>query len=249
VAGAPAATAAAGAAPPTTGRRRGIRRAIGAPLALVFFAGLTYFSLLSLLDTTTTPYSSGQPVDRNQASICKYALIWRDGCNHFEFMNRYSGRLSDHGHPQGIAAHPTDFWLNRKAITYFKVTTTVTSPGHAPKVATLIWFRGEISRVLLITSWLAILASLWWAIRRRDDLSFLVLAWILGTWLPPELFNLFSDRTTYLYYMVVTMPALYLAVARFMGAWRVTRWLILPWVVLLLYDAVNLYPFRTLSGS
>jgi hypothetical protein len=201
-----------------------------------------------VLDTIVTPYSGGQPVDRHQSAICNYTLIWHDACNHFVFMNRYAGKLVDHGHPQGIAAHPTDFWLNRKAITYFKVTRTVTS-NKVSKTTVVIWFRGEISRVLLITGWFAILLNLWWAIRRRDDLSFLVLAWALGTWLPAELFNLIDDRTTYLYYMVVTTPALYLAVARLLGAWRVTRWLIVPWVVLFLYDAALLYPFRTLSGS
>ena len=211
--------------------------------------GLTYFTLLTVLDTTTTPYSGGHPVDRNQASICKYVLFWSDGCNHFEFMNHYADRLSDNGHPVGIATHPTDFWINKRAISYFKVTRTVTATGARPKITTLISFRGEISRVLLITSWLALLLNLWWAIRRRDDLSFLVLAWALGTWLPAEFSNLIDDRTTYLYYMVVTMPALYLAVARLLGAWRLTRWLTAPWVVLLLYDAANLYPFRTLSGS
>lgn len=226
-----------------------IRRAIVCPALLVLVTGLTYFSALSVLDTTTTPYSGGHPVDRHQAGICDYTLLWHDACNHFAFMNRYAGRLRDHGRPQGIAAHPTDFWLNRKAITYFKVTRTVTAPHTAPKTTALIWFRGEISRVLLITGWLALALNLWWAIRRRDDLSFLVLAWALGTWGPPELFNLIGERTTYLYYMVVVTPALYLAVARLLGAWRLTRWLTVPWVVLLLYDAASLYPFRTLSGS
>ena len=224
-------------------------RALWRPAALVFVTGLSYFTLLTILDTTTTPFSGGHPVDRDQASICKYTLIWQDACNHFEFMNHYAARLKDNGHPQGIAAHPTEFWVNRKVIPYFKVTRTVSVTGSAPRETALLWFRGEISRVLLITSWFALILNLWWAIRRRDDLSFLVLAWALGTWLPPELFNLIGDRTTYLYYMVVVMPALYLAVARLLGAWRVTRWLILPWALLFLYDAANLYPFRTLSGS
>jgi 4-amino-4-deoxy-L-arabinose transferase-like glycosyltransferase len=226
-----------------------VRVGLARPVMLVIVVGITYFTLLTILDTAVTPYSGGHPVDRNQSSICKYTLIWRDACNHFAFMNRYAGRLVDHGRPQGIAAHPSDFWINRRAITYFKVTQTVTVTGKRPRQSALIWFRGEISRVLLITSWFALLLNLWWAIRRRDDVSFLVLAWVLGTWLPPEFFNLFEDRTTYLYYMVVTMPALYIAVARLLGASRITRWLTVPWVLLLLYDAANLYPFRTLSGT
>ncbi len=154
--------------------------------ALVVVTGVTYFTVLSVLDTITTPYSGGRPIDRNQAGICDYVLLWRDGCNHFAFMNRYASRLRDHGHPRGIAAHPMDFWINRKTITYFKVTRTVTTTRRLPKATTLIWFRGEINRVLLITSWLALLLNVWWAVRRRDDLSFLVLAWALGTWLPTD---------------------------------------------------------------
>src|SRR5262249_46450220 len=123
------------------------------------------------------------------------------------------------------------------------------------------WFRGEISRVLLLTSWLALALNLWWAIRRRDELSFLVIAWALGTWLPPELFHAIDQRTTYLYYMVVTMPALYIAVARLLGlAWlpnpgrlfsvrRLPILLIVLWAAVFLLDFANLYPFRTLSGS
>jgi Dolichyl-phosphate-mannose-protein mannosyltransferase len=238
---------AAGVAGPT--RLELVRNVVARPALFVVVSGLTFFTLLTVLDTAVTPYSGGHPVDRNQAAFCKYTLIWRDACNHFVFMNRYASRLVDHGHPRGIASHPTEFWLNRKAITYFKVTQTITVTGKPPRHRTLIWFHGELSRVLLITSWFGLLLNLWWAIRRRDDLSFLVLAWALGTWLPPELFNAVDDRTTYLYYMVVTMPALYIAVARLLGASRVTRWLTVPWVVLLLYDAATLYPFRTLSGT
>ena len=87
------------------------------------------------------------------------------------------------------------------------------------------------------------------------------MAWALGTWLPAELFHAIDQRTTYLYYMVVTMPALYIAVARLLGlAWlpntgrllslrRLPVLLIVLWAALFLLDFANLYPFRTLSGS
>jgi 4-amino-4-deoxy-L-arabinose transferase-like glycosyltransferase len=233
------------------------RRAV----AVGLLAGLTYFSLLSGLDTLVTPYSGGHPVDRGQASICKYVLIWKDGCNHFAFMNRFAGELRDNGSPKGIATTPVDFWINRKVIGYYATTRTVSVNGVAKSTQRILWFRGEISRVLLLTSWLALIACLWWAIRRRDDLSFLVLAWALGTWLPPELFHAIDQRTTYLYYMVVTMPALYIAVARLLGlAWlpgagrllsvrRLPLVLVVAWTVIFLLDFANLYPFRTLTGS
>ncbi len=243
-------------------RRRAIaERAPLRALTVCVVAVFTYFSLLSVLDTTTTPYSGGHPVDRNQAGICKYALLWQDGCNHFAFMNRFAARLRDSGSPHGIAAAPTEFWLNRKVITYYATSRTVSVNGVVKSTQKLLWFRGEISRVLLLTSWLAVALNVWWAVRRRDELSFLVVAWALGTWLPAELFHAVDQRTTYIYYMVVTMPALYMAVARLLAlAWlpnngrllslrRLPVLLIVVWAALFLVDFANLYPFRTLSGS
>ena len=225
------------------GWRSGLRSLLRAA-AVWLVAGLTYFSLLSALDTAYPPYSGGHRVDRAQAAVCKYVLIWRDGCNHFAFMNHYAAQLTDHGSPKGIATTPTAWWLNRKAIDYYATSQIVKTNGVVKSNTKILWFRGEISRVLLYTSWLALLLCAWWAIRRRDDLSFLTVAWVLGTWLPPELFHLIDSRTTYLYYMVVTMPALYVAVARLLGARRVPWLVVCIWAAAFLWDFANLYPFR-----
>lgn len=224
--------------------RRGLLRALTASV----LTGVSFFTLLAALDKAVTPYSGGHPVDRHQASICRDLLIWQGACNHFAFMDKYAARLRDIGHPRGIAAAPTDFWVDRKAITYYAVTTTVTKPSGARSTRRILWFRGEISRVLLVTSWFGILLCLWLAVRRRDEISFLALAWIFGTWLPPELFHVIDSRTTYLYYMVVAMPGLYLAVARLLAARRLPVLLVAIWVAAFLWDFASLYPLRTLSG-
>lgn len=224
------------------------RKDLVRPVVVALIAGLSYLSLLAALDQVVTPYNGGRPVDRNQASACRYLLIWSNACNHFAFMDKYAAKLHDVGKPRGIAAAPVQFWLNRKAITYYRVKRSVRRRG-AVKTTTTIWFRGEISRVLLFTSWLAIMLNVWWVVRRKDSLSLLVLAWIIGTWLPPALFHLIDGRTTYLYYMVVVMPALYVATARLLAVRRVPRMLVLVWVVALVWDFVSLYPLRTLTGS
>jgi 4-amino-4-deoxy-L-arabinose transferase-like glycosyltransferase len=229
------------------GRRRLLGQALRRLVPLLPMTLVTvvaYFTLLTALDAAVTPYSGGHPVDRNQASICKYMLIWQDSCNHFTFMNHYAAKLQDIGHPRGIATAPTQFWLDRKMITYYGTSRVVSSGGHVQSNQKILWFRGEIGRVLLFTSWLALLFCLWWALRRRDEPALLAVAWALGTWLPPELFHLVDRRTTYLYYMVVTMPALYIAVAKLLGARRLP-WLILAaWTIAFLWDFTNLYPFR-----
>lgn len=224
--------------------RQGLLRAMVASLV----TAVTFFSVLAVLDKAVTPYSGGHPVDRNQASICRDLLLWQGACNHFVFMDRYAARLRDIGHPRGIAAAPTEFWLDRKPITYYAVTTTVVKPSGARATRRILWFRGEISRVLLFAGWLAILLCLWLAVRRREEISFLALAWLLGTWLPPELFHLIDSRTTYLYYMVVTMPGLYLAVARLLAVRRLPFLLVAIWFAAFIWDFASLYPLRTLSG-
>jgi 4-amino-4-deoxy-L-arabinose transferase-like glycosyltransferase len=229
----------------------GVRRRVGRilrgllpliPMALVTV--ITYFTLLSALDAAVTPYSGGHPVDRHQASVCKYLLIWKAGCNHFTFMNRYAAKLQDVGRPHGIATAPTQFWLNRKVITYYATAQVVSVNGVVKSNRKILWFRGQIGRVLLYTSWLAIPFCLWLWLRRREEPALLAVAWALGTWLPPEFFHLVDSRTTYLYYMVVTMPALYIAVARLLAARRIPWLIVAVWVVAFMWDFANLYPFR-----
>ena len=225
-----------------------LRRA-ARPALLTLMTVATFVSLLAVLDWLSTPYHDGHRVDEHQSALCDHALVWSGACNHISFMNGYAAALrSPHG-PQGIASYPWQFWGNVEPIDYYTVTTTVRSGSTVQSVEHVVAFRATINPVLLVTAWLAILLGLWWAVRRRDEMSLLVVAWILATWLPAELFSLVDQRTTYLYYMVFTMPALYIAVARMLGMRVVPRWLVGVWVGLLLSAAAFLYPFRTFTGT
>jgi hypothetical protein len=216
------------------------------PVTVTLVTIATFASALAILDAAVTPYSGGQPVNRGQAAICSHVWLWRSACNHIAFMANFANKLKSTGGPRGIASYPWQFWADVKEIPYFKEAVTVSTQGRVLRTTTTINFRGLISRVLLFTSWAAILASIWWAFRRRDTISFLVIAWILGTWLPIEVLNLLDSRTSYLYYMVITMPALYLAVARLLAWRRIPRPLVVGWALLYVAEFVTLYPFRTL---
>jgi hypothetical protein len=78
--------------------------------------------------------------------------------------------------------------------------------------------------------------------------AILAVAWFLGTWVPYALQALLDQRTSYLYYMVVVMPGIYVAAiyAAALG-WRRRRvWLsglIAVWGVSVVVAAVLLYPF------
>ena len=223
-------------------------RRLARPVVLVLVTVVTFASALAILDSAVTPYNGGHPVTRHQAAVCSDLWLWRGACNHIAFMVNYAKLLTSPNGPTGIASYPWQFWADVKSIPYFTQMVTVRVNGKVTHTTTTIDFQGVMSRVVLFTSWIAILLSVWWAIRRRDELSFLVLAWILGTWFPIEAGSLFDQRTTYIYYMVITMPALYIAVARLLAWRRVPRVVVGVWWVAFLVEFVTLYPLRTLSG-
>jgi hypothetical protein len=229
-------------------RWKPVLRRVGRPAALVAVTVAAYFSALAALDVVVPPYSSGRPVDSGQAAPCDAALVWRGACNHLVFMTSYAAKLQVSSGDQGISSYPWQFWIDQRAITYYKETKTVRS-GNTAVVTTPIDFEGVISPVVLYGGWLALLANAYWAVRRRDDLSFLVIAWALGTWLPAAALSLFDHRITYLYYMVVTMPALYIAVSRLLGVRELQRWVAGLWAGLLLGDLYLHYPFRSPFGG
>ncbi len=69
------------------------------------------------------------------------------------------------------------------------------------------------------------------------------LAWFLATFLPYELMSIVWQRTSYLYYMVIVMPGIYLAVAALVIRYRRRRWLVGIWGVAVFAAAVIMYPF------
>ena len=228
--------------------RRLTRRA-ARPTAVLIVAAVAYFSSLAALDVVVPPYSGGRAVDSGQDRRCDLALAWSGACNHFIFMATYAAHLqTGNAGPRGIASYPWQFWANVKPITYYKETRSVRT-GNTVLVTTVMDFEGVIDPLVLFTGWAALLVNAFWAVRRRDDLSFLVLAWALGTWLPAEALSFFDHRITYLYYMVVTMPAIYVAVARLLASREVPRWLSGGWGGVLLADLYLRYPFRDIFGG
>jgi len=80
------------------------------------------------------------------------------------------------------------------------------------------------------------------------QMAILGVAWFLGTWLPYALQSLLDQRISYLYYMVVVMPGIYVAVTYLISAgWRKRiAWLCgleLAWALGVLVAVVLMYPF------
>jgi hypothetical protein len=215
-----------------------------------------FVGLLALLDRIAPPYDP-----------TKSARVGGDPFAHVSHVLAFAGaQVSRHG-PRGIASYPWQWFGDYKAIVYLNIV-----PGHpAPGLERIhpeAHFLGAISPPILLLA-LPGLALAAWSLRRAGadgqgaggpadghgaggqaggaDISGLVaLAWVLGTFLPFELASLIGQRTSYLYYMVIVMPGIYIAVARLVAHPRAPRWLVGLWIAAVAVAVVLMYPFTPL---
>jgi hypothetical protein len=68
----------------------------------------------------------------------------------------------------------------------------------------------------------------------------------MGTLAPFAALSLFWQRTSYLYYMVIVMPGIYLVAAHLALRLRRRRRIVGAWAVSVLIAAVVMYPFMPL---
>jgi hypothetical protein len=106
-----------------------------------------------------------------------------------------------------------------------------------------VHFLGFISPPMLLFAIPALALALVCAWRGGPDVDVVAVAWFLGTWLPFVALSLFWQRTTYLYYMVIVMPGIYLALARAFSRPWMPRWVLGGWLLLVLVAVVLTYPF------
>src|SRR5262249_50416741 len=161
-------------------------------------------------------------------------------------------QTSPHG-PRGIASYPWDWLVDIKSITYLRINPSQPSPG-LNQIEPAVHFVGLISPPILLLALpaLAYAAARLFPSRLRrvrpwpDAVGLVGLAWFLGTYLPFVALSLVESRTSYLYYMLVVMPGIYLAIADLVARIGVRRKVTWLWMACVLAAAVVLYPFTPL---
>jgi 4-amino-4-deoxy-L-arabinose transferase-like glycosyltransferase len=226
-----------GATTPKAGARR---------LSACAAAGVAvFFALLELLGWIAPPYDPNA-----QRKIGGGAF------GHLGHMLSYAAKqTSPHG-PQGIASYPWEWLGDYKPIVYLNI-----DPAHPSRglrhIHPAVHFLGMISPPIMLAAVPGVVLAGWslWrgrAVRRspepappagsRVGLPLLAVAWFVGTWLPFELLNAIDQRTSYLYYMVIVMPGLYVAAIELFARWRPRRWIVVGWAVLVVLALIGMYP-------
>ncbi len=195
----------------------------------------TFIGLLAVLGRIAPPYD---PTTRTPVGGGVFG--------HIHYMLAYAARETTPHGPQGIASYPWEWLVDLKPILYLNINPERPSPGlyHVHPAA---HFLGMISPPILLVG-LPGLALVAWRLARRGrravtDVELLGLAWFLGTFLPFVLLSLLYRRSTYLFYMVIVMPGIYIAAAALIARVRPPAWLSIAWAVSLVVAVVLMYPF------
>jgi dolichyl-phosphate-mannose-protein mannosyltransferase len=167
---------------------------------------------------------------------------------HIAHMLSYAAKLRAIPNATGISSTPWQWLLDQKPIDYARVAVNSVSGGKIVASRAVFDAIGEINPFVIFLAIPALLAAIAAAWYERDRVAALGAAWCLGTFIPFVIQTVAFDRLSYLYYMLLVMPGIYLVTARLFSPSRVPRAATLGWGLALIYSFINLYPIRSLSG-
>jgi len=222
----------------------GLRGVIGRFVPTVFTSVGVFVGLLAILGLIATPYADAEAT-----------LITGGPFAHIAHMFSYAAQQVSPSGPQGIASYPWQWLLDLKGILYLRINPSL--PGqdfHAIHPVAAFW--GMPSPVIMALGMPGLVFCAYRVLRRRrpgqspqdQQLAMLAVTWFIGTWVPFAVLSLVDQRTSYIYYMVIVMPGIYVA-ATYTAAlgWRLGRtWLrglIGVWAFGVLVAVVLMYPF------
>jgi predicted membrane-bound dolichyl-phosphate-mannose-protein mannosyltransferase len=217
-------------------RSRGLLRDAIVRLSTCAVAAVGVFlALLAVLDRVAAPYD-----------YSRGARITGGVFGHVGHMLSFGAhQVSRHG-PTGIASYPWQWLGDYKPITYLNIEPRHPTRGLAG-IHPAVHFLGVVSPpiLLLAAPGLALAA---WGVRRgvAAEVDLLGIAWFVGAFLPFELLSVIFGRTSYLYYMVIVLPGVYVLVARLIERRVLPRWLAGAWAAAVLVAVIVMYPLTPL---
>jgi hypothetical protein len=167
---------------------------------------------------------------------------------HISHMISFAAKLKAVPNATGISSTPWQWLVDQKTIDYSRVAVNQLSGGKIIASRAVFAARGEVNPFILPVAFPALFAGVAEAWRNRDRLAAIGAAWCLGTYIPFVIQSQLLDRISYLYYLLIVLPGLYLLAARLFSPSRVGRAATIGWGLALVYSLIDLYPVRSLSG-
>jgi 4-amino-4-deoxy-L-arabinose transferase-like glycosyltransferase len=206
--------------------------------ALALFVGasvVSFLGLLWLLDALVPAYDPNTHITYAGSPF-----------SHIGHILHYAQLLTSQPGATGISSTPWQWLLDAKTIDYAKVAVNSLVGGKIVASHPTIFFQGAINPFIVFVAIPALFAGIAAAWREGEALAALGACWCLGTFLPFVLASQVTGRTSYLYYMAIVLPGIYILAARLFSPRRIGLAATLGWSVALVYGFGDLYPLRTL---
>jgi hypothetical protein len=204
------------------------------PLSLTLLAtAVSFLGLLWLLDVLVPAYD---PV--------KHVTYAGNPLSHLWHIYKYALKLNTSSYVTGISSTPFQWLLDQKVIQYARLAFNTDHASRLIRSHTLVSYVGEINPFIIFLAIPALLTAAVAAWRESNELATVGVAWCVGAFLPFVIESQISGRITYIYYMAIVMPGIYILVSRLFS--KMPRAAILGWGIMLVYSFVELYPVRTL---
>lgn len=211
---------------------------IGRVCASTAAAGAVFVGLMALLGQFAPPYDDGAHQLVSGGTFGEIAHI----------ISYAAAQTSPHG-PAGIASYPWGWLVDYKPIVYLNINPAHPAPGLYD-IHPAVHFLGLISPPILLLALPALVIAAMhvtrWPAGPGFALPALAIAWFAGTFVPFVLLSLVLARTSYLYYMVVVMPSMYMATAWMLPRLWHRRRPIAAWIMAVVVAAVICYPLTPL---
>ncbi|HEY7934703.1 MAG TPA: hypothetical protein VID48_12850, partial [Solirubrobacteraceae bacterium] len=156
----------------------------------------------------------------------------------------YAQHLTAKPNETGITSTPWQWLLDQRTINYAKVAVNSLVNGKIVASHPTLYFKGAINPFIIFVAVPALFTGVVAAWRDSDELATIGVCWLLGTFPIFALESLLSGRISYIYYMVIVMPGIYILTTRMFT--KTPPAATIGWAITLTYSLINLYPIRTL---
>jgi dolichyl-phosphate-mannose-protein mannosyltransferase len=163
---------------------------------------------------------------------------------HLQYILNYSASLTS-SCPNGIISCPWQWLINQVQIPYLVVNVQVTA-GTVKSSYESIAFTGAMNPSILYLTIPAMAYAGYEYYKKRDDFTLLMIVWFVVTYLPYYPAVLVGHRVTYLFYFLLTMPAVCAAVAYMIADQQPPKVVVLFYLAVVLVSFYLMFPFKVI---
>jgi predicted membrane-bound dolichyl-phosphate-mannose-protein mannosyltransferase len=163
---------------------------------------------------------------------------------HVRDILKYGFSLVRENGPANEESRPWAWLANEVQEHYLRVTEDISVNGQVTATRDVILFRAAMNPVVIGAAPLAVAYTAWRAWRFRERLSIWIVAWVAGTYLSFYPVVLIQGRTTYLFYFLMTLPAVCVAIAQLLLRSTLPRVVLWTYLLVLVIAFLDYYPFR-----